>query len=137
MSKSPKKKSSKASSPSWRTLLRQAEKLEKAAGSGPIAGRNRKRAAALREQANLKHRSERKAKAKVTVRKKIKKQLVRDPVFAGSAEALNQAIFGDGMPPATLGGIDRATSPAWQNTSAQQEQPGRGEIVGGEMSRLA
>lgn len=137
MSKSPKKKSSKANTPSWRTMLRKASAMEKQAKKikGIAGHRLLARASVLREQANLKHRSERKAKAPKPKKTTRKKRIAR------AVDKLTEAMYGDNAPPATLGGIARLVNQEqglvqtrWQ---AREKQPGRGEIVGGEMHKLA
>lgn len=136
MPKSPKKKSSKASLPSWRTLMRQAEALEKQTVFRSVKERKqvKARAAALREQANLKHRSERKAEiAKASKPKKA----ARKKRIARAVDTLTQAMYSDNAAPASLQGLARLTNQEMPLTGLNRGNPGHGELVGGEMYNLA
>lgn len=98
-----------AETPSWRTLMRRAK-------TAP-----RIEAKQLREQAASLRRAERATTKKAAVSNKRRLEAMR--VVASIPE------------PATLGGINRIPSSSWQNQNGQT--PGHGEIVGGEVSKMA
>lgn len=119
--------------------MRRADKLElesKQRGRSNATRANlRKRAAALRELANLKHRSERKAEV---TKKSVKRGGAKRRRSVRKPDPLTQSLYGDGAGPATLEGLAQFVNQEQPLVSINRgtEQPGRGEIVGGEMHKL-
>lgn len=126
------KKSSKASSPSWRTLMRRADA---AANKGNLhkAVSLRKEAATLRkgERKTSTPRSEVMKKAWATRRANAKKLVVADTLTPrAEAQAVN-AVRDD------WNRVRSTTTATGAAEAANSTQPGRGEIVGGTEYNLA
>jgi hypothetical protein len=127
------KKSSKASSPSWRTLMRQAKAADE-------KGQTLKAASLRREASKL--RPKRVAKAKPTSRKKTaRRSEVMKKAWATRRAKAN--LVADELSPRAEAQAINAVRDDWENTrqgmtkAMSGDAPGRGEIVGGAEHQFA
>lgn len=132
------KKSSKASSPSWRTLMRRAKDEDKA-GKPKVAATLRQQAADMRKgtRGKAKSTSPKKTEPRSEVMKRAWATRRRNKANAGHAAMDAARTEAKAVMAAAGGSYQRTPAPHHFEQSATLREPGHGEIVGGAEHQFA